>query len=346
MMWTLLEIRNPNSQQLRAKSWLSFYFIEFRVDERLDGVDRRGFVLAIRFDGDSRAAPGGEQEDAEDRLAIDLFVAFADLDVGTKSRGGVDELRGGACVQAELVFDLDVALDHDAARRSAVSSSEATRIAFDPFSLIVCATAVRSLPSCGSVANFTTIGRLTPVMISTRSFSRNERLMLLGVPPNMSGKMMTPPSGPTRSGAMRIFSRPSSTESVHPSGTASMTTAVDSILRAALSSSFARFPCVTIRAPINQLSSCSARMITAVLTALSLAVAVDDLDRVAARGKIVREALSDGDGAVFAAGAADADGEVALHLFLIFGQQVGDEIEQLAVKDVVSRLRFQIRDDL
>ena len=83
--------------------------------------------------GDHRAAAGGEQEDAEDRLAVDFFVALADLDVALESRRGVDELRGGAGVQAELVLDLDVALDHDARPpSSAASSSEATRIAFEP----------------------------------------------------------------------------------------------------------------------------------------------------------------------------------------------------------------------
>src|SRR5213075_2390305 len=54
-------------------------------------------------------------EDAEDRFAVDLLLAFADLDVALEARGGVHQLRGGASVESEFVLDLDVALIHDRA---------------------------------------------------------------------------------------------------------------------------------------------------------------------------------------------------------------------------------------
>src|SRR4051794_20593953 len=220
---------------------VSFRFVELGVDELLDRRDGVGLVGTVGLDGDERAAAGGEEEDAEDRLAVDLLVALADLDVRAEARRHVDELRRRARMKAKLVLDLEFALDQPLtpARRSPAAErrSEATRIAFAPFSLITCASVARSCASCAIEANLTIIGRFTPVTISTRSFSRNERLRLLGVPPNMSVKMMTPCAVPRRSRAWRIFSRASSTESVHSSGTASMTPASDSILRAALSSS-------------------------------------------------------------------------------------------------------------
>src|SRR5438046_141490 len=57
----------------------SFYFIEFRVNELLDRFNRLGFVITVGFDGDGRASARREKEDAEDRLAVDLFISFADL---------------------------------------------------------------------------------------------------------------------------------------------------------------------------------------------------------------------------------------------------------------------------
>src|SRR5947209_8013452 len=216
-------------------------FVELRLDQLLDGVERVALVRAVRFDEDAGAAPGGEQQDAEDRLAVDLLVAFPDLDVRLEPRRGVHELRGSARVKSQFVLDLEGTLRQRTAPLAvAARRSEATRIAFEPFSVIVCASVVTSFASCCSIANFTIIGRFTPVTISTRPCSRNERLMLDGVPPNMSVKMITGRSGPIRSSAARIFSRASSTVSVHSSGTASIPLRFASIFCAALSSSYAR----------------------------------------------------------------------------------------------------------
>src|SRR5207248_1586578 len=135
----------------------------------------------------------------EDRLGVDVLVALADLDVRLETRRDVHELRRRACMEAELVLDLDLFGDHCVVTDS---KSDATRMAFEPFSVITCASVVTSRASCCMVPNLTIIGRLTPVTISTRFFSRKERLMLLGVPPNMSVKMITP-SVPTRSSALR-----------------------------------------------------------------------------------------------------------------------------------------------
>src|SRR4051812_45845982 len=90
----------------------SFYFVELCVDELLDRVECRALVFAVRFYANARAAPRGEQQDAEDGFAVDFLIAFADLDVGLEARRYVHELRRGACVQSEFVLDLDVALGH------------------------------------------------------------------------------------------------------------------------------------------------------------------------------------------------------------------------------------------
>src|SRR5262249_15900534 len=144
-----------------------------------------------------RAFSRREQKDSEDRLAVDFLVPLADLDRRLEARRGVHELGRRARVQAELVLDLDFFGDHCVvtARRS-----DATLIALAPFSVMTWASEGTSHASRWMVANFTIIGRFTPVTISTRSRSRKERLMLLGVPPNMSVKMMAP-SVPRRSSA-------------------------------------------------------------------------------------------------------------------------------------------------
>src|SRR5207237_4599367 len=147
----------------------SFYFVEFGVDQLLDGIDRLLLVFAVGGHGDHRPPPGGQKQNAENALAVDFFVAFAHFDVGFETRRAVNEFGGGACVKAELVLDLDVARDHPAFF-SADKRSDATRMALEPFSLITCARLLTSLASRCIVANFTTIGRLTPVMISTRPF--------------------------------------------------------------------------------------------------------------------------------------------------------------------------------
>src|SRR5438270_121114 len=144
-------------------------FVELRLDQLLDGVERVALVRAVRFDEDAGAAPGGEQQDAEDRLAVDLLVAFPDLDVRLEPRGSVHELRGSARVKSQFVLDLEGALRQRTAPLAvAASRSDATRIAFDPFSVIVCASVVTSFASCCTISNFTISGRLTPVSVAAR----------------------------------------------------------------------------------------------------------------------------------------------------------------------------------
>src|SRR5712692_6046734 len=89
----------------------SFYFVEFGLDELLDGLDRFFLVFTVGGHADDGAFSGGQEQDAEDALAVDFLVAFADFDVGFESRRAMDQLCGGARVQTELVLDLDVARD-------------------------------------------------------------------------------------------------------------------------------------------------------------------------------------------------------------------------------------------
>src|SRR5438046_2457659 len=99
-------------------------FIELGVDEGLDGVEGAGLVL---------------------------LVALADLDVALEAGRHVDELRRRARMKSQLVLDLEGTLRQDEAPttlRSADSRSEATRMAFEPFSLMMCASVVTSFASC------------------------------------------------------------------------------------------------------------------------------------------------------------------------------------------------------
>src|SRR5205814_837494 len=87
-------------------------FVELVLDQLLDGVERFTLVRTVRLDEDRGAAAGGKEQDAEDRLPVDLLVALADLDIRLEARRGVHELRGGACMESELVLDLERTLRH------------------------------------------------------------------------------------------------------------------------------------------------------------------------------------------------------------------------------------------
>src|SRR5207248_2038348 len=132
-----------------------FGLVELPVDQLLDRLDRGGLVLAVGADGDDRSFSSGQEENAEDRLGVDVLVALADLDVRLETRRDVHELRRRACMEAELVLDLDVFGDHCVVTDS---KSDATRMAFEPFSVITCASVVTSRASCCMVPNLTIIG--------------------------------------------------------------------------------------------------------------------------------------------------------------------------------------------
>src|SRR5438445_4544186 len=94
-----------------ASMVVSFYFVELGVDQLLDRVDGLLLVLAVGRHSDDRAAAGRQQQNAQDALAVDFFVAFANFDVRFVTRGAMDEFCGGASMQSQFVFDLDVARD-------------------------------------------------------------------------------------------------------------------------------------------------------------------------------------------------------------------------------------------
>src|SRR5713226_9583217 len=113
----------------RSASMLcSFYFVEFRIDQLLDRVHGLFLVFTVGSHSDDGAPAGGQQQNAQDALAVDLLVAFADFDVRFVPRRAVNEFCGGACVQAQLVLDLDVARDQPAAPiKFILTRSEAKR---------------------------------------------------------------------------------------------------------------------------------------------------------------------------------------------------------------------------
>src|SRR6185436_14364289 len=87
--------------------------VEAACDQILDGRDRVPLVHAGDGERDPGALRGGEQQDPEDALAVDLLAVLADLDLGLEAAGRLDELGGGPGVQAESVADRKLALNHD-----------------------------------------------------------------------------------------------------------------------------------------------------------------------------------------------------------------------------------------
>ena len=94
------------------------------------------------------------------------------------------------------------------------------------------------------------IGRLTPVMISTWFSLKKLKDRLEGVPPNMSVKMITPLFWSTRLRLWLIFFLESSTSSYQPIEMASMLGASPRMMVRAFSSSSAMRPWQTMMPPI------------------------------------------------------------------------------------------------
>src|SRR5262249_54839853 len=130
------------------------------------------------------------------------------------------------------------------------SRSEATQMALRPCSRISCAT-LRRFEEFRRLASLISIGRLTPVITSTRSVARNVIPRFDGVPPNMSVSTSTPSSPLTRSIACEISSRASFTSSCQPIDTAVNCGRSPTIISAAFTSSVASCPWVTTTTPIT-----------------------------------------------------------------------------------------------
>src|SRR5260221_2818168 len=121
-----------------------FSLVELGVDQGLDRIDGRGFVLAVGLDDDAGAPAGSEEEDAEDRLAVDFLVALLNLDVRAEARCHVDQLRRRPRMETEFVLDLESALDqHDtparegcAPRRAALLRFTSRRVTDSPHSVL------------------------------------------------------------------------------------------------------------------------------------------------------------------------------------------------------------------
>src|SRR5215212_5275190 len=193
-------------------------------------------------------------------------------------------------------------------------------------------------------ASLMTIGRLTPVTTSTSPCWRNIEAMLVGVPPNMSVIKSTPPPSETRSMARRISFLAASTSSCQPMETAVMCLKFPMMVSAADSSSFATCPCDTMT-PATRPAAPSSLTLSGIsqlrlsrlegfspparLPLLRLAhVAVDGRRLVAAAAEVARDPVGRHHGAVAAARAADADGDVGLALAPVEREQVVDEFRE------------------
>src|SRR5262249_37974130 len=80
--------------------------------ERHQRLDGGCLVDAFGADANGRAARRGEQQDPHDALAVHLARIARHPHLRLITRREVDELRGGACVHAELVDDDDVTRGH------------------------------------------------------------------------------------------------------------------------------------------------------------------------------------------------------------------------------------------
>ena len=140
----------------------------------------------------------GQQQKAHDALAVHLPALPRHLHPRLKPRGQVHELRRRPRVHAELVHD-----GHDGIVVEVIAheslSPPAQQIRRHPDGASAHGRASRAprpagRSSCSSDASLISIGRLTPVMTSSRSVSRNVMPRFDGVPPNMSVSSSTPAS--------------------------------------------------------------------------------------------------------------------------------------------------------
>ena len=149
------------------------------------------------------AAGRRQQQHAHDALAVHLAAAAAHADARLErgwrgGRTGPRPARAGRAGCATVTARATIGLRSPPPR----SRSDATQIAFRPCSRISRATSSRSRgPS--RLASLISIGRLTPVITSTLSASRNVRPRFDGVPPNMSVRIRTPHRRPARADRLR-----------------------------------------------------------------------------------------------------------------------------------------------
>src|SRR5205809_267559 len=106
------------------------------------------------------------------------------------------------------------------------------------------------------------------------------------------------------------------TSSSQPKAIASMAGTSPTILFAAATSSSARLPCVTTRSPT--------------MRSFLLDIAMGHARRAAAFGQASCESFRGGDGAVLSSRAADRDGQVALPLPVVAGQEESHELVEAA----------------
>src|SRR4029079_7390038 len=180
-----------------------------------------------------------------------------------------------------------------------------------------------SSPSRSEVS-LMSMGRFTPVTISTRG-DRKGRLTLVGVPPNVSGRMRTAPPPPSAT-ARSMASRALFMSSDHPMDTAAMAGMSPTMVRAAFTSSPARAPWVTTTMPIPPL--------------LLAQVAMAHADGIPVAGQLLRQRVRDHDRAMAPARAPDADGEVALAFLDVARDHVGEEVVELL--DEARRIRLAL----
>ena len=69
-------------------------------------------LAEVGGDLEQAALRGGQQQDAQDRLAVHGAAAARQRDARAIAAGSVDESRRGPGVQPQPVTDLDLALDH------------------------------------------------------------------------------------------------------------------------------------------------------------------------------------------------------------------------------------------
>src|SRR5471032_3014839 len=96
---------------------MSRALVELVVEERLERVDGGHFVDAVGLELDGRAEARGEHHHAHDAFRVDAPPVARDPHARLELRCHLRELGGGARVQAQLVGDLDGALDHGASMR-------------------------------------------------------------------------------------------------------------------------------------------------------------------------------------------------------------------------------------
>src|SRR5690606_31579422 len=168
------------------------------------------------LDENGRARPGGQHHQAHDRGAAHGHPVAAHAHLRVEMVGHAHEAGRGAGVEPALVADGQPLADSAAGIGKGFAQTPRTSLAtlmyLRPASAAIL-TASRTSVSPRTRASLTSMGRFMPAITSMARPSITDMARLLGVPPNMSVRITTPPPLSTASAAAMMSLRRASMSS-------------------------------------------------------------------------------------------------------------------------------------